>query len=293
MTLQRKGQSGTHSHLRRAGAAAALALLGIAAACSTIGIDPAEPAAIEMAPLPAPAIVIGDSLRDANGVAMPVRAIVRNIRGEIITDAPVTYVYAEYNRDSALIVDPVSGYVTAVKEPAGEARLAARVGTALQVLRPIRVTLRPDSIDREGQPAIVELVTTLPDTNRTSAQANTSVGLNVVVRHVREDETTAPVRSWLVRYSLVMPANGTNDSTAAVFLVNEAGLASSIDTTDATGIATRFVRVRAALFPAGTEPDSVVVEASASYRGVPLRGAPVRMTVPVRRGTPAAAAARQ
>jgi hypothetical protein len=263
--------------------------------CSQIGVDPDEPAAIELESLPSPSIVIGDSLRNAEGVATPLRAIVRNIRGEIIDAAPVTYVYAEYNRDSALVVDPVTGFVTAVKQPTGEARIAARVGGALQVLRSITVSARPDSMDRVGQPDISQLVTRLPDDNTSSALANTSAALNVVVRSIGETDgvtTTTPVRNWLVRYVVVMPANPTNDSSAAVFLVNDAGRASTVDTTDAQGVASRKVRVRAALFPASTQPDSVVVEATANYRGTTLRGAPVRIVVPVRRSTTTTAARR-
>ena len=270
----------------------AAVLLFMQFGCSQIGVDPEEPAAIEFEALAAPSIVIGDSLRNAEGVATPLKAIVRNIRGEIIDNAPVTYVYAEYNRDSALIVDPETGFVTAVKQPTGETRVAARVGGALQVLRAITVTARPDSMDRVGQPNISQLVTRLPDVSNSSATANTSGALTVVVRSVGETDgvpSTTPVRNWLVRYAVVMPANPSNDSTAAVFLVNDAGKASTVDTTDAQGVASRKVRVRAALFPASAEPDSVVVEATSSYRGTLLKGAPVRIVVPVQRGTPATA----
>jgi hypothetical protein len=256
-------------------------------ACSQIGVNPEEPAAIELSSMTSPSIVIGDSLRDENGVAAPIRAIVRNIRGEVINDAPVTYVYAEFNRDSALIVDPVTGYVRAVRLPTGEARIAARVGTTLQVLQRISVTTRPDSLDRDGLPAITGLVTTLPDTTRASADANTSVPLGVVVRHIENETTVTTVANWVVFFSLVSPVNPGNDSTAAVFLVNDVGRASVVDTSNAQGIASRRVRIRAAEFPVGAAPDSVVVEARASYRGVELRGSPVRMVLPVQRaGSP-------
>jgi len=269
----------------------ALFVFASIAGCSQIGVDPEEPAAIELSALPFPAVVIGDSLRNGDGVATPVQAIVRNIRGEIIDNANVTYVYAEYNRDSALTVDPSTGFVTAVKKPEGEARIAARIGSALQVLRPIRVTLRPDSLDRDGEPEPVQLTTTLPDTNRASAQSNTTQAINVDVRHISDDMTTEPVADWVVTYTLVHPANPANDSTFSAFLVNESGRASSIDTTSSTGVAARQVRIRASQFPPDGNPDSIVVEASASYRGTALRGAPVRVVIPVLRGTPASASA--
>lgn len=266
----------------------ALFVFAIIGGCSQLGVDPDEPAAIELTALPSPSVVVGDTLRNADGVATPLAAIVRNIRGEVITGAPITYVYAEYNRDSALIVDPETGYVVAVKPTTGEARIAARVGSALQVLRPILVTLRPDSMDVTGQLVPTQLTTTLPDETPASARSNTSVGLNVVVRHIEDEETTSPVRGWIVQYTLVQPQNALNDTTAAVFLVNDAGRGSTIDTTDAAGVASRFVRVRAAQFPASAEPDSVIVDVTAQYRGTVLRGGPIRLVLPVLRGTPAA-----
>ena len=255
------------------------------AACSQVGVDPAEPASIELTPFPSSAVVVGDSLRNDEGVATPVRAIVRNISGDIIDDAAVTYVYADFNRDSALIVDASTGHVFAEKQPTADARIAARLGSALQVSRTLRVTIRPDSIDRVGQPDPPELVTTLPDTSRTTATANTTGPLTVFVRHV-DGEEVLPVRHWLVTYTLVHPANPTNDSTAAVFFVNENGRATAVDTTDAQGSADRRVRIRADVFPQTAEPDSIVVEVTARYRGAVLNGAPVRIVVPVQRGTP-------
>ncbi len=264
-----------------------LATLTALTACSQLGSDPDTAAAIELPALPYPSIVIGDSLRDANGVASPVRAIVRNLNGDEIQDAGVVYVYAEFNRDSALQVDESTGHVFATKAPKGESRIAARVGVALQVLRPLIVTIRPDSLTRDGVPDVSELVTSLPDTSSSSARANTSGALTVGVRHVNEEGETEAVRGWIVRYTLISPSNPNNDSTAAVFLVNSSGRASVIDTTESDGTASRSVRVRAAQFPAGTEPDSVVIDVSASARGTPLRGSPVRVVLPVRRGTPA------
>jgi hypothetical protein len=71
---------------------------------------------------------------------------------------------------------------------------------------------------------------------------------------------------------------------AAVYLVDDQGRASTLDTTDDSGAAGRRVRVRALQFPVGAAVESVVVRATVTYRGQPLKGSPVRITAPVRRG---------
>lgn len=256
------------------------------AACSEVGSEPDAPAAIEMAPLPSPSVVIGDTLRNVEGVATPIQAIVRNLEGNIITDAPVYYLYADYNRDSALKVDSAKGYVVALKEtnPANStARLGARVGSSLQVLKSIIVTDRPDSTDRVGQPAPPLKTTVFPDTGRTGANANRSQPLTAVVRHKTSATTTTVVNGWPVRFELVKPANASNDTTKAVFLVDESGRASVLDTTDLSGVAGRSVRIRADLYPAPGVTDTVVVRASATYKGKLLPDT-VHIVLPVKRG---------
>ncbi|MCC6243151.1 MAG: hypothetical protein IT353_09935 [Gemmatimonadaceae bacterium] len=265
-----------------------LGLSSIAAlvACAEVGSAPDVPAAIELSAFPSPAIIIGDTLRDSTGAVAPIEAIVRNVQGDVIADATIRYLYADFGRDSALAVDSVTGIVRALKTATGTtSRLAARVGLSLQVLRTIAIIQRPDSLSAPA--TILPLfTTTLADTGRTGATQNTSADFAVVVRHV--DSVTAAattVASWPVRFELLSPANATNDTTRAVFLVNESGRPSTLDTTDNSGNAARRVRIRAASYPSTDAVDTVVVRAVSSYKGVLLRGAPIRMVLPVKRGT--------
>lgn len=254
----------------------------IGTACAEIGLGPNEPAAIEFTPFPSPSIVVGDTLRNIDGVVTPIRALVFNVRGDVIEDATTRYLYADFNTDSALQVDSATGMVIAKKLVSGDKRLTARIGSTLQVLRPIRIVIRPDSVDGTGPTTI--LGTSLPDTGRAGAEANSTRAFTVTVRNL-EGRTATPVRIWPVRFQLVSPANPTNDTTASAYLVDDQGRASTIDTTDESGSAARRVRIRAVLFPTGAAVESVVVRAVASYKGVPLKGSPVRITAPVRRGS--------
>lgn len=261
---------------------AVVAATGVGTACSEIGLGPNEAAAIELEPFPSPSVVVGDTLRNIDGVVTPVRARVFNVRGDVIDDATPRYLYADFNIDSALTVDSATGFVVAKKFVAGDKRIAARIGGSLQVLRSIRITTRPDSVDGTNLTDI--LGTSLPDTGRRGLDSNSTKALTVTVRHIEATAVTG-VRSWPVRFELLNPANPTNDTTAAAYLIDDQGRASTIDTTDDSGVAGRRVRVRALQFPSGAAVESVVVRATVTYKGKPLKGSPVRVTAPVRRGS--------
>lgn len=272
-------------HVRRAAqrllVVTVLGATGVATACAEIGLGPNEAAAIELDPFPSPSVVVGDTLRTIDGVVSPVRARVFNVRGELIGDAAPRYLYADYNIDSALAIDSAMGIVVAKALVSGDKRIAARIGGTLQVLRGIRIVPRPDSVSGTSLTEI--LGTTVPDTGRQGQENNSTKALSVTVRH-RDGNAVSPVRSWPVRFQLVSPANPTNDTMAAVYLVDDQGRASTLDTTDDSGAAGRRVRVRALQFPVGAAVESVVVRATVTYRGQPLKGSPVRITAPVRRG---------
>ncbi len=272
-------------HVRRAAqrllVVTVLGATGVGTACAEIGIGPNEAAAIELDPFPSPSVVVGDTLRTIDGVVSPVRARVFNVRGELIGDAAPRYLYADYNIDSALAIDSATGIVVAKTLVAGDKRIAARIGGTLQVLRGIRIVPRPDSVSGTSLTEI--LGTTVPDTGRQGQENNSTKALSVTVRN-RDGNAVSPVRSWPVRFQLVSPANPTNDTMAAVYLVDDQGRASTLDTTDDSGAAGRRVRVRALQFPVGAAVESVVVRATVTYRGQPLKGSPVRITAPVRRG---------
>jgi len=259
--------------------AALLLAVGVPVAwgCKEIGTGPEVPGAIELPPFPSPAVVVGDTLRNLAGAVTPIQAIVRNVAGEVIDKAPVRYLYADFNRDSAILVDSLTGRVIARKAISGEARLAARIGNSLQVIRNLALTIRPDSVERGTSPSL--FTTVFPDTGR---NVNQSQAVTVSVRNL-QGVTPTGVNHWVVRFELIRPANPTNDTSGAAFLIDDRGSASVLDTTDGSGQAGRRVRIRAARFPA-TGTDTLELRATVTYRGLPVRGSPVRLVAPVRRG---------
>lgn len=269
----------------RRGARHALSLVSVLllTACENVSSSPDVPASIEFAPLAFPSVAVGDVMRDTLGSPQPFRAIVRNVRGDIIEDAPVRYLYVQFRRDSALQVDSVSGAVRALKVPSGSpVQLAARYETALQILRDVKVSRTPDTAF--ANPAVrPTLQVSLPDTGRQAVQSN-SAGVEVRVQYRDSTKALKDVSDWLVRFAVTRPANRTNDTAAAVYVISENGTPGQTAVTSGSGTAVRRIRIRADRFPAaGRSVDTVVVEAVAMRRGVPVPGAPVQILIPVSR----------
>ena len=249
-----------------------------AVACADVSNSPTQVASLEFVRVPVPAIEIGDSLRDTLGIAVPVRAIARSLSGEEILDAPLRYTA----RESLLVIDSLSGHVVpdSSMRP-GEVNVVARFADALQIATRLRITRRPDTAFRTDT---ASLRLTPGAIGQTAVDSN-SVAIEVRVQGPDTTGTRVGIADWLVRFAVVQPANPGNDTTAAVFLIDDNARPSRFDTTaSATGLASRRVRVRESLFPAaGVSEDTVVVEAAVVRRGQPVAGAPIRIVVPVRR----------
>ena len=81
--------------------------------------------------------------------------------------------------------------------------------------------------------------------------------------------------AYLVSFRILSPPD-----TAFAHLVNESGARSSIDTTDAGGVGSRRIKLDVSRITALT--DSVIVQATVKYRGVNVRGSPVRLVLKVK-----------
>ena len=243
-----------------------LVVLGIAAlapfACSDIVSSSASVLSIVFDSLGAPSVVVGDTLRDTTGAVVRPIVHVFNFKGEEVAQAPVYFL----SPDSGITVDSATGIVTADSLRTTPARIVATIGT-LQAVQNVVVTLRPDSLAAVN--AIDSLQISVLDTT-----LNVSPLLQVKLTHGIAPDDSA-VASWIVSFAIVAQSDPKLGE-----LVNDAGLASVVDTTDATGIAGRKIRVHPLFF---TSPvDSIVVNATAKYRGVQVSGSPVRLVLLVK-----------
>jgi len=245
--------------------AALLAFFGIvgliAVACTDISGSSTSVLSIQFDSLSAPSVVLGDTLRDTTGAV--IRPVVHafNFQGEEIIPAPVFFL----SPDSGITVDSVTGIVVGDSLRSTPARIVATIGT-LQAIQNVDVTLRPDLVQAVN--ALDSLQYSLLDTT-----LNVSSQLQVKLTHgVAPNDSS--VKSYIVSFAIVAQSNPQLGE-----LVNDAGKPSVVDTTDASGIAGRKIRLHPLFLSSGTAVDSIVVNATAKYRGTQVNGSPVRLVL--------------
>ncbi|HUQ19813.1 MAG TPA: hypothetical protein VM099_09395 [Gemmatimonadaceae bacterium] len=231
--------------------------------CTDIPTDDNAILAISVDTVAAPAVVLGDTLRDTTGKAVPLTASVYNFKGNVVSSAPIQFQAI----DRGITVNKTTGFVVGDSLRDTPARIVVSVG-GLQAIQQLLVTTRPDTVFAvNGRDSLVYSFT---DTTK-----NVSPALSVRVRHTLT--TDSAVKNYLVTFAIV----STSDTTLAK-LVNDAGTSSRVDTTDANGEASRKIRLNPAKLSAVN--DSVIVMASVKYRGA-VRGSPVRLVLKVKSPT--------
>ena len=236
-----------------------LGMVGLAAACTDISGNSTSILSITFDSLSAPSVVVGDTLRDTTGAV--VRPVVHafNFQGEEIIPAPVFFL----SPDSGITVDSATGIVVGDSLRSTPARIVATVGI-LQAIQNVDVTLRPD---------LAQAVNTL-DTLQYSpidTTLNVSPQLQVKLTHGLAPNDSV-VKSYVVSFAIVAQGDPQLGE-----LVNDAGKASVVDTTDASGIAGRKIRLHPVFLKSAV--DSIVINATAKYRGVQVNGSPVRLVL--------------
>ena len=244
----------------------ALGLFGLIAwsACTDIPTSDDAVLAIEIDTLPAPAVVLNDTLRDSTGKARPISARIFNFKGNLVTTASVRF----HALDRGVKVDSVTGFLIGDSLRTTPARIVVSVGS-LQAVQSLLVTLRPDTVF--GVNARDSLAYSLLDSTK-----NISNPLSVRVLHSLTS-TDSAVNAYAVSFAIISPTD-----TLLAKLENDANLPSRLDTTDETGTASRKIRLNPARLT--TLTDSIIVNATVKYRGAQVRGSPVRLVLKVKLG---------
>lgn len=244
----------------------ALLLAGVAAlwACTEFATEPGEPVALSFVALPAPAVVAGDTLRDATGAPVQVEALALDAAGDPVDVSRILF----RSSDEALFVVTPERYVVAdtpyrVPPPTGSgdsvrvdsAYILATAGGVQSALMLV-VTHDPASLLRQS-----------PDSDTVVFRPITAIVDSAQPLRVRlASAEDSAVRRYLVSFSILHEGEPVEqDSTSPFTLRNGAGGAiSTLDTTDALGIAERAIRIdrRRLACPADQRPDSIVVVAT-------------------------------
>ncbi len=240
------------------------ALCWVAAlACVDVSGSSTSVLSIQFDSLAAPSVVVGDTLRDTTGAVIRPTVHAFNFRGDEILPAPVWF----QSPDSGVAVDSLTGIVVADSLRSTPARIVATVGS-LQAIQKVDVTLRPDSLAAVN--GFDSLSYSLLDTT-----LNVSPQLTVKLTHGVPNDSV--VRSYIVSFAIVSQSNPQLGQ-----LVNDGGKPSVVDTTDASGIAGRAIRLHPLFLASATTVDSIIVNATAKYRGAQVKGSPVRLVLKVK-----------
>jgi hypothetical protein len=231
-------------------------------ACTDIPSGTNAVASIQFDSLPFPSVVLGDTLRDITGKISPVAGRAFAYGGKPIADAPFRY----FALDRGLTVDSITGRVTGDSVRATPARILATVA-GLQAVLPIPVVFRPDTlVITHGRDSL--------SYSLTDSTLNVSPALSLTLRHTL-NRSDSLVRAYQVSFAIM---NQTD--TLAAQLVSESGINSPMDTTDASGVASRQIRIRPTRLKSVT--DSILVSASVRYHGAHVRGSPALLVLKVK-----------
>lgn len=243
---------------------ALMTVSAIGLACTDIPTGTDQVLSFTINPLPSPSVVVGDTLRDSLGVVRPITITAFTFQGDTAVPPKIRF----FTLDRGIKVDSLTGIVRgdSVRSPA---KIIVAVGS-IQATVQVGVALRPDTMaaadDRDS------LSYSLLDTT-----LNVSPALGVKLLHGKGPDSA--VVGYRVSFRMVSPAG------TVAQLINDAGIAgTTADTTDASGIASRRIKLNVAQLT--TISDSVVVMASASYRGVAVRGSPMRLVLKYRPKVP-------
>jgi hypothetical protein len=248
--------------MTKSAVAGVLLLLGVSTfGCTDISGSDTAVLSIQFDSLPAPSVVLGDTLRDTTGAVVTPVVRAFNFKGNEVPSA----IFRFQSPDSGVRVDSVTGVVTGDSLRSTPARIIASVGS-LQAVQKVDVTLRPDTIFAVN--GVDSISYSLLDST-----VNVSPSLTVSLRHGAAPSDSA-VKTYLVSFAIVSQSDPQLGQ-----LVNESGRASMLDTTDTNGVAGRAIRLHPVFLPSATTVDSIIVNATAKYRGVPVVGSPVRLVV--------------
>ena len=233
---------------------------------------PQGPASISILQLPSPFVVRGDVMRDSAGAPAKLGVLAYDANGNPLTDVAAQFFItdsapaAHFDENGQLVGDRL-----------GTIRVIGQIGNLQTPVATIPITVAPVTLARGA------LDTVRAPLGKDSASSIGSTTLSLVVRGAGD----TAVEGVVVHYALTRTLESTS-SQPAVYIGSAAGKPVSSDTTDASGTANRtrlFVLTRKLADQAllsGTKVDSVIVDASATYKGAPLAGSPARLVIPVR-----------
>lgn len=257
--------------IRRTTTILLVALATLAAACLDMSA-PKGAASISLLQLPSGYVVRGDVMRDSAGAAAKLGVLAYDGDGKVIEDPGTQFFIVDSNPAAHF---DASGVL--VGDRLGSIRVIGQIGNLQTPLTSIPITLAPLTIT-----AVPIKDTLAAPLGADSISSTRSKQLSAVVHAVGDTVVPGVYVHFAITRTLASSSQG-----PAFYIGNSDGKPSTLDTTDAGGNSNHkllWVLTRRLADPSlvcGQKADSVVVEASATYKGAPLAGSPARIVVPV------------
>jgi len=250
-------------------------LVVIAAIIGVACVDmsaPTGPASISVLQLPSPSVVVGDVMRDSTGAPAKLGVIAFDANGTPTGDVSAQFFVTDTGAPAKVDLD---GTITGIR--VGTVHVVGQIGALQTPVAAIPVSVAPTHI----APAVPKIDTLIAPLSADSTQRGT-MAAGVVV----SGDTGSGANGFIVKYTLVHAPDTTSTSkTPAIFLADDLGHPSTVDTTDASGHASRSVVVITAFLRdtsfARGRVDSAVVMAQASYKGALVPPSPIRLVIPI------------
>jgi hypothetical protein len=254
----------------------------VAAACVDLSSPKDSPASISLLQLPELFIVRGDLMRDSLGNPGTPAVVAYDGNGSPMTGFTPTF----FVTDSNPLISFNSSGVLAAKNTVGQGHVIGQIGNVQTPAALIYVTVEPTTLGRAASAGdTVHLVF-----GNDSSSSIATFPFSVSVKGGTGAPSDTGVGGAIVRYTMISQPLESRSGSPVAYIADASHNPSVLDTTDAGGNAShRSLVVNSKLLAdaaiaAGTKIDSVIVEASMRYRGVPLRGSPVRFVVKVKGG---------
>ena len=240
----------------------------IVLACGTVPTFSDGIASVSAIELPSLVVVGGDVLRDSTGATAPLKVEVFDIGGNVMTGIAPVFVVTPV--DTGIHID-ANGFLTA-SDSLRVVHIVARIGDRIQTTQAqLYVVPLPDQVAGTG--------TTDPLVGFPAKGP-----LQITVTGTRKG-TRAPTQGVVVTYQVMRVNGSTTVDPVKVFLVDDQNLllrntpTVAMDTTDASGIAKRYVVVSDT-----TGINTIEVRATArALKGETLTGNPVTFTLPLKK----------
>ena len=240
---------------------------------------PKGPASISPIQLPANFVVRGDTMRNEAGTPAPPVINQFDIQGQLVGGTtPQFFILdsvpaAHFDPTTGVLVGDHLGTVTILGQVGGVpgiAPLQTPTVTVPVTVLPIRIDQGTGAADTIKAPLTQDTILALPIGQGASK-------MPILVKGA--GDTT--VQGVVVHYQITRTLASSNPARQAVYITGTNGKLTNTDTTNSSGQATNNqINVKASLLAdvaiaTGQKVDSVVVQATASYKGVPLLGSPV------------------